>query len=205
MNETIHRFYCADNLNDLSESEAVNTLQELSSTTVPEILDILTEDFEPYQIVTGDIPQYSKLADIFRVPILLHQSGMEEVNFKTLGYLLEPVEKKEDAHKKYGENHGKMAAMFGLCTIRNSVSRVKLVSLNEVGKCFFSLPKEEQEQLKPRLALRCKILQNYFIQGCPSDLCEGYLNMLKESTRIRRRHNLMCVLSMVNNEYENGL
>lgn len=169
-------------------------LEILDKYTCTEIINIITNNYQAFQIKASDIPQFSDLDDcIFKVPYILLNSGLDCISYEKMGYYLRNKPRSIVADRKYGENHIKTTEQLGLCSIRIN----HMACSTAFTKAFYHLEKEKQKRLVPKLCLYIPIIQNYFIQGCSTELIEKSLSILSESTITRRRPNINTLIETV--------
>ena len=205
-----HTFDCEGQLED--KLLCADLLLALMAYSIDDIIGIITESFEKFDITTQDIPQYSNLDDCFKTAYLIEQSGIEKVDFIKMGFLLVGgATKKTVAYQKYGENQGKMAVLFGLLKLNpkqvipgNAKPRTSF-SLTALGKAFNAFSEDKQELLKTKMMLRCKLMQNYYLRGRQQQLLdEDIKGLLSESTYKRRGTNIRSFISIINKAIEHG-
>lgn len=169
-------------------------LKTLAKKTCSEILDIISEEFVPFEIKKADICQFSSFEDsYYKVVNLIIRSGLQGVSWERMGFLLRSEPRTKVADTKYGENHGKTAVQLGLC-YQDSHHNFWTTCF---GRCFNDLSDVEKESLKAKLCLYIPIIQNYFVQGMNEDLLSSYFNILTESTQKRRKPNVIKLITIV--------
>ncbi len=173
--------------------------------SIEEIVDIIisSESLEP--VTMGNIPQLSQLdKGMFHVIEILMESG-QAMLFEELGYYLEQKygsdEPKVGAQKKYGENHGKMAALMDLAVVGKQGQRV-IVYPSVLGEGFYKMGQEMQEGLAKRLLLRIPMVQNVFVNQSVGQIDKD-MEILSLSTRKRRRSNVINVVKSIIEGNEN--
>lgn len=125
------------------------------------VLNLLKENFEPEIITKANIPQFSNFDNCYSgVTTGILESGLDYVNYSKISYLLRVSPRKEDADKKYGENHAKIAAMFGFVDMEHG----KGIRLTDFGRVHLSLNNVERDNLKSKLCLRIPLIKNYFCE-----------------------------------------
>ena len=199
---------CLDNnlklcgVDSLAASKIV--LSVLERFTCHQIIDILKNNFKPYEIKAKDIPQFSSFDDCYyKVVEYLVDSGMSDISYDKMGYFLREVPRKLDADKKYGENHAKIACMLGFCSItRKSTFGINITPF---GQSFYELEKEKKDKLMPKLCLFIPMIQNYFVQGMNQSKLDEELSILSPSTIIRRRSNVNTIISIISDQLDNEL
>ncbi len=173
--------------------------------SIEEIVDIIisSESLEP--VTMGNIPQLSQLdKGMFHVIEILMESG-QAMLFEELGYYLEQKygsdEPKVGAQKKYGENHGKMAALMDLAVVGKQGQRA-IVYPSVLGEGFYKMGQEMQEGLGKRLLLRIPMVQNVFVNQSVGQIDKD-MEILSLSTRKRRRSNVINVVKSIIEGNEN--
>lgn len=151
----------------------------------------------------ADIIQFSKFEDatvnLSKTLVLAGNSGFtwEEVGC----YLLRNVESKNNkgSNTKYGENHLKTGKILGL-----SSSEGSKWYLTKLGYVFNELTVEQQDKLLTRLSLKTKLVSAAVYDSMRKDISiVEYIDVLSESTQIRRRSNIKKLFSLLkdNDEY----
>lgn len=213
MNDEIIKSYYRYTL-DLDDQEQVTVLLEnLKEAKPSEIIGLLAQDFEAFNLEVFDIPQFSSLDDCFNASYVIEQSGIEKVGYIKLGYLLAPMSaKKPGANQKYGENHGKMGVMLGLLKM-NPKEDLPLKQGHKIsfsptffGRSYNNLDDETKGKLIPKIILRSKLMQNFFLRGRQETLLEADMKqLLSESTFRRRYSNVKRILEVINTALDNEL
>ncbi len=169
----------------------------LKQVSCHDILDVIKKDFKPYTIKVTDIPQFSSLDDCFRgVTEAIVTSGLKDITFEKMGYLLRTDPRNTIADKKYGENHSKTAEILGLTSISVVIGK-KAVNITPLGEVFYALTQAEQKDLQPKLILYAKMMQNFFAIDENEDILSEMMSELSESTRKRRHTNVMAFINTV--------
>ncbi len=192
------------NKEDLDPDDCLVLVRALHSRSLVDIMSIIAPHYRPYIITSSDVPQFSSLDDCFRVPILIELSGLPGVDYNTMGYLLRTKNRKEGADKKYGENAGKMAVMFGLCAL-DKITKPFRFRTTSLGRLFTSLTDDERDSLKPYFCIRPGIIQNYFMQVDGEASIEKDLHTLTSKTKKRRLSNVKTLISIVKTARESEL
>lgn len=161
-----------------------------------DIIELIKEDDELFEIDKKDIPQFSDFKDAyFSVPFNLANCGMKDVGYLQMGYMLRNEKRKEVADKKYGENHIKTAAAMGLCSFYKCRANT-----NALGNIFIKLTDEERTQLLPKLCLYMPFAHNYFKNGATDEVRETMLSILSVTTQNRRRPNVNTIIETIKQE-----
>lgn len=168
-------------------------LQVLSKYPCLDILKIIEEEDQLFEIDKKDIPQFSDFKDAYyQVPFVLANCGIKDVDYNKMGYMLRVEKRKEVADKKYGENHIKTSAQMGLCSFRNCMA-----NSNTLGSMFIKLSEEERDNLLPKLCLYIPIIHNYFKLGATDEIRDNMLSILSLTTQKRRRSNVNTIIETV--------
>lgn len=169
----------------------------LNGSTVEECFEALcsVEDREP--ITPANIPQFSDINEVANVAKALCGYG-EWLSYEDLGKCLSPLEKKKQgAYTKYGENHGKLAALLDLAVVEfKDVRRGCQSSL--FSRLFLDLDEDGQRELLAKLSFRVPVVANAIcdaVDGLVS-VCD-YLVILSESTQKRRLPNTMALVKLI--------
>lgn len=171
----------------------LSIFDELKSYTVQEIIDIIKENFVEHPISSADITQFSDFDDaVYNAPYLTIASRESDIGFIQMGYMLLKSPKKDEAYIKYGENHAKTAAQIGLCYVQRGK-----INPSYLGVSFFSLYKEEQKELMPKLLLYIPLIQNFYALNRDTERLQSYFSLLSESTQARRRSNVKTLINCV--------
>lgn len=191
------RFYFDDMLrngmpsqNSIEQAKAVfKSLFELSIDT---IFIELTREKEDGPFVSGDIPQYSSLSDCFLIVDKLIRSGLNGISYTQAGFLLRTNQRRKGADCKYGENHAKCASLMGLCRVENSK-----IWKNSFTYAYEGLDESIKKSLRPKLCLGIKIIRGYFQHSESDVFIQEAMSCLSESTKKRRRPNIMRLINAV--------
>lgn len=179
----------------LSESQVYSILfKVLKEVPLQKIIEIIKEDGTLFEIEKADICQFSDFNDCYtKALVVIINSGLKDVSWTKLGFLLRNKPRKSGADQKYGENHGKTAAQLGLLQMNERHE----FNPTSFGIAFNALSKEDKESLKPKFCLYIPIIHNYFTQNCDPDLLDEYLALLSESTQKRRKPNIKKLIEIV--------
>ena len=91
----------------------------------------------------------------------------------------------------------KTAAQLGLCNFERCRANG-----NSLGNQFVKLSDTEQKALLPKLCLYIPYIQNYFMSGSREQSLEEMLNILSETTRVRRRPNVNTIIDTIKNSLD---
>ena len=190
-------FYGRTNLPHLSGSKereeyALSTITALLNYSLNEIIEIVKPTFHPFPIQKKDIPQFSDLMTVFKIPNLLKNCCIDGVSYEQMGYMLRTEKRKLGADKKYGENHMKTAEQMGLCDIRHYMAYP-----NEISNGYVNLDKDSQRKIIPHFCLSIPFIQNYFMTGMNDEYLKEMMSILSESTIKRRLTNVNTLISTI--------
>jgi hypothetical protein len=176
---------------------------------VRQVLNVPIESFIQYDIeaetveaiTPKDVFQFSTLeAGTNHICQALHHANNPGVTFIEAGKLLldDGAQRKDMAYIKYGENHLKTAEALGLLY---ELTRTYFLSC--IGTVYISLCEEDQKRLLPRLFLRNKLISRLIKVTNTSNIdARQFLYMLSDSTYIRRKSNLKCILHFLQESTE---
>lgn len=161
-----------------------------------EIIRVIQKTGIIFEISHGDVPQFSSLEDcVYKVPLLVKDCGIEELNYTQIGFMLRTKPRKEGADTKYGENQSKTAAQMGLCSIKNA-----RIYPSYLGVAFCSLDKDIQMKLLPKLILFIPYIFNQYATKAKYEDIIASVSFLSNSTQKRRLTNIWSLISQVNKE-----
>ena len=173
-------------------------LEVLKRYKCSEILDLIRDGFTMHKISKADPSQFSDFTVAYhKVPYLLANCGMKDVDYSQMGFMLRSEKRKEVADKKYGENHIKTAAQLGLCKLSKCRANA-----NALGSNFVKLSEAEMKSLIPKICIYIPFVQNYFMSGANDEYIEEILSVLSKTTQIRRRSNVKRILETVKESIE---
>ena len=175
----------------VSQTEAAAKLcRAILDTDVEDLVALLADCEQREGVTKENVPQLSlppEQAALETAEILCRVR--ERVTFEDLGHYLtvNDPERKQNliANKKYGENHGKFAALLDLAVVERGGASAR-VSLSVLGKYFCTLPAEERSKLARKLLLRVPVVQNYLIMGQKEEILDRDLDVLSAETKKRR-------------------
>ena len=163
------------------------------------IIELIAEDFIPFEITMADIPQFSDfevcLKDVVDVSI---RSGIDGISYDQMGFLLRTQPRNLVADRKYGENQAKTAVALGL--MRMDYRHKFWVT--PLGTCFYHLSDSEKKALAPKLCLYTPLVQNYFVTGQNGKALDGWMSILAKSTYTRRLPNVQKMNGIVKESIE---
>lgn len=174
--------------------------QLLISTDQAQLTELLKNAANREPVTTENIPQYGDLSiAMYGVPdILLEHNYIGYIDFGRLLFYHEG--KRDDAYRKYAENHCKLAALLDLAVIKRQAPFGTVVSSSVMGRYFSTLPIEDKDKLLPKLCLRIPIVQEAILSNNRSESINNSLSILSESTRIRRRKGVVDIIQFAMDE-----
>lgn len=183
-------------LEDAGKSKLL--LDTLIKYSCSDILNIIKDNYTPAEVDKKDISQFSDFKDAYyKVPYLLHNCGMTNVDYSQMGYMLREQKRKDIADKKYGENHIKTAAQLGLCKFEKCRA-----NSNALGNLFIALTEADRTNILPKLCLYMPYIQNYFMSGATDEVRDEILSILSETTQNRRRSNVNTIIQTIKDSIE---
>ena len=175
------------------ETKSSILLDVLKKYECSDMLNIIADGFVRFVIEKKDISQFSDFKDAYyKVPHMLQNCGIKDVDYSKMGYLLRDEKRKEIADKKYGENHIKMASQLGLCRFEKCRANA-----NALGNLFIKLDESTRRNILPKLCLYIPYIQNYFMDGATDEAREKILSILSKTTQVRRRSNVNTIIQTV--------
>lgn len=185
-----------------SFSQSQSVLDALLSMSIEELLSIV-DSTEPAYFDTANIPQFGSIESLIRVPSILIEAGCGKMNYAELGLRLKnDVTAKLDANIKFGENHGKGAALLGLV---NCID--KRFSLSSLSNGFNQISDSaKQREIVLRLFFRIPLVQA-ILKSAKEGITNGYDYMidLTESTKKRRGQCLRAIFRDLKELYNQDL
>lgn len=183
-------------LEDAGKSKLL--LDTLIKYSCSDILNIIKDNYTPAEVDKKDISQFSDFKDAYyKVPYLLHNCGMTNVDYSQMGYMLREQKRKDIADKKYGENHIKTAAQLGLCKFEKCRA-----NSNALGNLFIALTEADRTNILPKLCLYMPYIQNYFMSGATDEVRDEILSILSGTTQNRRRSNVNTIIQTIKDSIE---
>lgn len=179
------------------EQAAYQLFDVIKSTPINEIFEYLLASNYEEPITPENIPQYSSLDDVGGCAFLLKMLG-EVSSYNDLGVYLHPNTRKDEcAHKKYGENHGKTAALLDLGYVVKSADMTGFRG-TYFDKVFDSLSDDDKRTMQAKLALRIPIIRRMLIDADKGEVIMGdYMDSLSDSTKKRRKPNVSKLLDAI--------
>lgn len=165
-------------------------LEDLLMLSIDEVLQII--DVHKYGAVADIkyVPQFGKIDSLIAVPYYFTDSGQSSADYAQLGfYLKKDASAKLDANIKFGENHGKGAALLGIV---NCID--KRIVPSSISTAFCSLSHDQQVEVIMRLLFRIPVVQ-IILHEAKDEQISGYapLSQFKESTMHRRGQCLRAI------------
>lgn len=179
------------------EQAAYQLFDAIMNKTINEIYECLLSSRYEEPITPENIPQYSSLIDVGRCAFLLKMlDGISPYN--DLGVYLHPDKRKDEgAHKKYGENHGKTAALLDLGYVVKS-AEIAGFRGTYFDKPFDALRSEKKKAMQAKLSLRIPIIRRMLVDADKGIVFMGdYMDSLSDSTKKRRKSNISKLLDAI--------
>lgn len=178
------RLYREDVLSEAAEY----TFRVLSDSSMDELFVFFDEHRDDiHSIDTGNIPIFSSLSDVDRVPLIV--SANPGCDFEMVGYHFNKDGSPESC-RKYGETHYKTAALLGLTAMQPQCE------VTYLGCRYVGLTETEKSVIRPRLVLLIPIVQKYVVMNLHGVVPGMNLlrNYLTESSAKRRRSSVKQLL-----------
>ena len=176
---------------ELESKIAGIVLDSILETRIEDILDVIEEKQERISaITTANIPIYSNIYDVDAIPKIVESN--KKCDHTLIGYYFKK-DANEEAQRKYGATHYKIAELLGLVTEDEPLAATCF------GLSYMNRDQQEKERLRPRLCLRVPIIQKYLIgaRNGPIDGMKELRIMLTESSAIRRRSSIKQMLNQI--------
>ena len=173
--------------------EVENYVRQILCVPVEQFIqrDIVMETAEA--ITPKDVFQFSTLeAGTDHICRVLNEAGNPGVTFIQAGKLLlnDEIKRKDTAYIKYGENHLKTAEALGLL-----YELTHTYFLSCIGTVYLNLSAKDRKKLNIRLFLRNKFIARLVKASASGKInARQFLYMLSDTTYIRRKSNLKCIL-----------
>ena len=162
--------------------QATDVLNALLAMPIEQILNIIDET-EDRLFDATTIPQFGKIDTLIKVPMQLSDTGTQ-LNYAQLGFLLKKdMNASLEANTKFGENHGKGAALTGIV---NCIDKRITTSALSSGFCAISDLKT-QELIVVKLYFRIPIVQE-ILKHAARGQYNGFdaMTLIMENTKKRR-------------------
>ena len=193
-NKMLYYSYC------INQEEIFNYIHCINKIPIQEMVEYILDRSE-VSITTRDIFQFSNFDDAtVKACQALKKINNPGVNFCRMGQLLldDGKTRRETAYIKYGENHAKTAESLGLM-----FSLCNTYFLSCVGHVMPATLDDARKKLMERLVLRSNLIMR--ILQLTKDGCinaREFLFMISESTYLRRKCNIRCVLNVISQSEE---
>ncbi len=138
----------------LPQNEVLEFAYNLMAIPLDDFFVYMLQHNRSYSFSVREIPQYSSIEEAtIRLCLALKEENDPGLSFVEVGELLRHGDevRKQGADQKYGENHSKTAADFGLVQISPISHKV---FLSAIGYVFDSLSTNEQQEYLARAILR---------------------------------------------------
>lgn len=181
----------------LPSEEIYDYIKKLIEIPVIDYINAIVTRFSASHFSTKDIPQFSSIYDATdRICNVLKEKGDEGYKYAEIGVFLRSNNKARDlrADTKYGENHSKTAADFGLIQIRYS----NTCYLSCFGKIYNELADIEKQNYLSRFVLRNSFI-NWLICRASDHIIklDDEMSLLSPSTIKRRKSNVKFYLGLL--------
>lgn len=176
------------------QQELQAAYEVLQTAPLSTFLDELSRFEEPPELQPADVPMYSRLEHgICRVSEILEFSP-EGLTYEELGYMLiQPV--RPLAKYKYGECHGKLAAMLRLATLTSKPVRVCPTAF---GSFLTRFELDEKRETLKKLMLRTRIVQALLVRAIDGPVSyPDLIPFFTPVTMARRRPNVKAMTDFV--------
>lgn len=170
----------------------INTLLETDANNLLNIIE--TSKIKRENITPANISQFSNFDEVDKVIRILADSGIENLDWKTIGYFLNGEKRKDGARQKYGENHYKLSMQLGLASTYNNFK------ISVLGEAYRKLTDDRsKKEIKYKLILRIPIIQESLIRAEIEtvNLTELLSKYLAESTMKRRKSNIKTLFRLL--------
>lgn len=189
----------------LPSKEIYNYIKDLIEIPVIDYIDAIVNRFPASHFSTKDIPQFSSFYDATdRICNVLKENGDDGYKFAEMGVLLRAnnVERDCRADIKYGENHCKTAADFGLVQIRFG----NVCYLSCYGKIFNELTEIEKQNYLSRFVLRNNFI-NWLVCRAKNHIIklDEAMGLLSPSTIKRRKPNVRSYLNLLKGQNDDQI
>ena len=181
----------------LPSEEIIDYLHRVMNIPLYEFIDAIVTKYSTSHFSTKDIPQFSSFNDATnRICNILKDKGDDGYKYEEIGAFLRITdgERNSGANLKYGENHCKTAADFGLIQIRIG----KVCYLSCFGMIYNELSESEKQDYLSRFVLRNNFI-NWLINKATAHKVnlEEEMSILSPSTIKRRKHNVKYYLELL--------
>ena len=181
-------------------NDALTYVNSLLSVPIESFIEHI-KSIKRQPIASADVFQFSNFENATKnlcsKIICAENAGL---NFIDVGKMLldDGISRKDEAFRKYGENHIKMAEAIGLA-FKNG----RTYYLSPIGCVFDRLSSTDQNKLMIRLILRNKLICQLLSMSLKEAFSlESFLYDLAKSTYIRRKPNIKYVIEILNSSEE---
>lgn len=182
----------------LPQDEVLEYVRNLLEIPVDIFFSYMLHSNRSYSFRAKEIPQYSAIEDATtRLCSGLKEANDPGLSYVEVGVLLrhEGSVRTEGADQKYGENHSKTAADFGLVQISPYSHKIFLTA---IGYIFNSLSTDEQEEYLARAILRNNFINCILSRAVSHEiLLTDEMSILSLSTINRRLSNVKGYLRIL--------
>ena len=179
------------------EDDAEKLFAILKDASVEDVFHITGKHAIEEPISPENIPQYSNIDDVAKAADRLYELD-EFLTYKDLGIYLYPDDRKSDgANQKYGENHGKLAALMDIASVESQDGKAGCDKA-PFTRLFHSLNEDAKREMMAKLAFRIPVIRNVLFDAQERTVAvSDYLQMLSESTIKRRLPNIMTLFQLL--------
>ena len=182
----------------LPQEEVLEYVSNLLEIPIDVFFSYMLQHNRSYSFRVKEIPQFSSIEDATtRLCCVLKDKNDPGLSYVELGVLLrhEGSVRTEGADQKYGENHSKTAADFGLVQISPYSHKIFLTA---IGYIFSSLSTDEQEEYLARAILRNNFINCILSRAVSHEiLLTDEMSILSLSTINRRLSNVKGYLRIL--------
>lgn len=176
---------------DTCVNDVFGALLKLSITDVLGLVDISDTSF----LSVGNIPQFGSIETLIRVPAVVKKDiSLDGVSYASLGFgLKSDIEASLDANVKFGETHGKGAALLGLVSLKDNHFFPSSFTAS-----FCDLSEGQKHELAYILLFRIPIVQA-ILRGAGHSTVNGYdfMQGMTVSTKKRRAQCLRAIFKVL--------
>lgn len=189
----------------LPSEEIFDYLHRVMNIPLYEFLDAVMTKYPTSHFSTKDIPQFSSFTDATnRICSILKAKGDDGYKYAEIGMFLRgtDAERNLGANLKYGENHCKTAADFGLIQIRVG----KVCYLSCFGIIFNELSESEKQNYLSRFVLRNNFIKWLINKAALRKVSlEEEMSILSPSTIKRRKPNVKYYLDILKGQNDSQI
>lgn len=189
----------------LPSEEIFDYLHKVMDIPLYEFMDAIITKYSTSHFSTKDIPQFSSFNDATnRICNILKDKGDDGYKYEEIGAFLRiaDVERNSGANLKYGENHCKIAADFGLVQIRVG----KVCYLSCFGMIYNDLSESEKHDYLSRFVLRNNFINWLINKAAAHEVnLEEEMSILSPSTIKRRKPNVKYYLDLLKGQNDSQI